>query len=156
MHNEVATAWLTVAKAAPRLGLTPDGLRSRIKRGQISARKGNDGRLLVGVALNGSDPGHEPGRDPGQNDPGTGREPGHEPAGPGSVEPDHDLLHDLLAARERAARAEGELAAEARRSTDLQAALALERSRADRLEVALALARRGWLDRLMQVVRGRE
>ena len=75
MDNEVATAWLTVAKAAPRLGLTPDGLRSRIKRGQISARRGNDGRLLVGVALNGSDPGHDQGHDPAQNGSGTGHDP---------------------------------------------------------------------------------
>jgi hypothetical protein len=151
MDSETDATWLTVAKAAPRLGLTPDGLRSRIKRGQISARKGNDGRLLVGVVLNGSDPGHEP---------------GHEPAGPGSAEPDHNLLQDLLAARERAARAEGELAAEARRSTDLMAALAAERTRAEgectalraqvaALQAELALARKGWLERVLEAIRRR-
>jgi hypothetical protein len=100
----------------------------------------------VGVVLNGSDPGHEPAHEPGH-------EPAREPAGTGSAEPDHDLLADLLDARERAARAEGELAAEARRNTDLMTALTLERARADRLEVALAKARKGWMERLLEAVR---
>jgi hypothetical protein len=133
------------------MGLTPDGLRSRIKRGQISARRGNDGRLLVGVALNGSDPGHDQGHDPAQNGSGTGRNPGREPVLNGSVEPDHDLL----AARERAARAEGELAAEARRSADLLAVISDLRADRDRLAAELALARKGWLERLLEAVRRR-
>jgi hypothetical protein len=140
MDNEAATAWLTVAKAAPRLGLTPDGLRSRIKRGQIRARRGNDGRLVVGVPLNGPDPGHEPGHEPAQDGSGTSRGPELN----GSAGSDHALLVAL----KRAARAEGELAAEVRRSTELQA-------RADRLEAALAEARKGWLERLLEAVRRR-
>jgi hypothetical protein len=35
--NEPAMTWLTVAEAAPRMGLTVDGLRSRIKRGLAAA-----------------------------------------------------------------------------------------------------------------------
>ena len=44
--------WLGVAEAAPLLGLTVDGLRSRIRRGLVTTRKGNDGRLLVSVSAN--------------------------------------------------------------------------------------------------------
>jgi hypothetical protein len=150
--------WLKLAEAAPQLGLTIDGLRARIKRGQITTRKGNDGRLLVSVAAN--EPSHEPSHEPAQNGSGTGHEPAQEPAGTGSDGPGHDLLPDLLDARERAARAEGELAGlrealatEARRSTDLQAVLELERARADRLEAALAEARKGWLERVLEALR---
>ena len=131
-------------------------MRARIKRGQITTRKGNDGRLLVSVAANGAEPSHEP----AQNGSEAGHESAHELAGTGSDGAGHNLLLDLLDARERAARAEGELAGlrealatEARRSTDLQAVLELERARADRLEAALALARKGWLERLIEVLR---
>ena len=150
--------WLKLAEAAPQLGLTIDGLRARIKRGQITTRKGNDGRLLVSVAANGAEPSHEPAQDGS----GAGHESAHEPAGTGSDGAGHNLLLDLLDARERAARAEGELAGlrealttEARRSTDLQAVLELERARADRLEAALAEARKGWLERVLEAVRRR-
>jgi hypothetical protein len=171
--SEPATQWLKVTEAAPRLGLTLDGLRSRIKRGQVTTRRGNDGRLLVSVALNGADHSHDQSRELSPNSSGTVRELSYEPAPNGSAEPDHDLLSDLLDARERAARAEGELAGlrealvgEARRSADLlasleleraraDAALAAERSRGDRLAAELALARKGWLERLLEAVRRR-
>jgi hypothetical protein len=45
--EDVATVWLSIAEAAPRLGVTVDGLRSRVRRGLVTPRKGNDGRLLV-------------------------------------------------------------------------------------------------------------
>jgi hypothetical protein len=48
-----------VAEAAPLLGLTVDGLRSRIRRGLVTTRKGNDGRLLVSVSANARATGHE-------------------------------------------------------------------------------------------------
>jgi hypothetical protein len=154
--------WLKLAEAAPQLGLTIDGLRARIKRGQITTRKGNDGRLLVSVAANGAEPSHEPSHEPAQNGSEAGHESAHELAGTGSDGAGHNLLLDLLDARERAARAEGELAGlrealttEARRSTDLQAVLKLERARADRLEAALALASKGWLERLLEAARKR-
>jgi DNA-binding Lrp family transcriptional regulator len=41
---------LPLAEAASRLGLHPSALRSRIRRGLVTARKGNDGRILVEVA----------------------------------------------------------------------------------------------------------
>src|SRR3954449_3139789 len=43
---------LTLTEAAARLGLHPSALRSRIRRGLVMAKKGNDGRLLVKVAAN--------------------------------------------------------------------------------------------------------
>ena len=46
-----ATTWLPLAEAAPRLGLTLDALRQRVRRGQVTARRGNDKRLLVEVDL---------------------------------------------------------------------------------------------------------
>jgi hypothetical protein len=147
--------WLSVAEAAPQLDLTVDGLRSRIKRGQVTTRRSNSGRLLVSVAMNGSDPGHDHSRELAPNGSDHSHDQGHEPAANGSVEPDHDLLSDLLAARERAARAEGELAAEARRSTDLMAVITDLRADRDRLAAELALARKGWLERLLEAVRGR-
>src|SRR3954469_12575418 len=36
-----------VLEAAEALGLTPDGVRARIRRGTLAARKGNDGQWRV-------------------------------------------------------------------------------------------------------------
>jgi hypothetical protein len=49
------------------MGLTVDGLRSRMRRGLVRPRRGNDGRLLVAVSAEGSEDGREP------------VHPGHEP-----------------------------------------------------------------------------
>src|SRR3954465_8949444 len=43
---------LPLAEAASRLGLHPSALRSRIRRGLATAKKGNDGRILVEVMAN--------------------------------------------------------------------------------------------------------
>src|SRR3954467_14566594 len=43
---------LPLAEAASRLGLHPSALRSRIRRGLVMAKKGNDGRILVEVMAN--------------------------------------------------------------------------------------------------------
>jgi hypothetical protein len=133
--NEPAMTWLTVAEAVPRMGLTVDGLRSRIKRRLAKTKRGNDGRVLVNVAMDGSE---------------LGRGPSHEPAMNGSDdrEPERDLLPDLLKARDRAARAEAAL-------VEVRAALAREQACADRLEAELAEARKGWLERLLGAVRKR-
>jgi hypothetical protein len=66
-----------------------------------------------------------------------------------------ELTEALAEARISQARAEGELAAETRRSTDLKDNLVVERERADRLEAALAEARKGWLERLIETLRKR-
>ena len=49
MDQGNGAVWLRLAEAAPQLGLSLDGLRARVRRGQISSRRGNDGRLLVAV-----------------------------------------------------------------------------------------------------------
>lgn len=41
--------WLPLAEAAPRLGLSLDALRARVRRGMVTTRKGNDGRHHVAV-----------------------------------------------------------------------------------------------------------
>src|SRR3954465_9962389 len=46
------TVLLPLAEAASRLGLHPSALRSRIRRGLVMAKKGNDGRILVEVMAN--------------------------------------------------------------------------------------------------------
>jgi hypothetical protein len=46
------TVLLPLAEAAPRLGLHPSALRSRIRRGLVTAKKGNDKRILVEVPAN--------------------------------------------------------------------------------------------------------
>jgi DNA-binding Lrp family transcriptional regulator len=46
------TLFLPLAEAASRLGLHPSALRSRIRRGQVTAKRGNDKRLLVEVMAN--------------------------------------------------------------------------------------------------------
>jgi len=42
-----APSWLPLKAAAERLGLSPDGLRTRIRRGQFQAQRDNHGRWLV-------------------------------------------------------------------------------------------------------------
>jgi hypothetical protein len=144
--DEPATHWLTVAEAAPRLGLTVDGLRSRIKRGLATTRKGNDGRLFVNVAMNGASQGDEPGHDPG-HEPAVARSDGHDA--------DRDLLHDLLEARDRAARAEAALV-EVRAALQREhAAREREEARADKLAAELAEARKPWVVRVVEALRQR-
>lgn len=40
---------LPISEAAPRLGLSPIALRSRVRRGSVHSRRGNAGQLLVEV-----------------------------------------------------------------------------------------------------------
>ena len=42
--------WLTVIEAGNRLGITPDAVRQRVKRGVLSGARGNDGRVKVWMA----------------------------------------------------------------------------------------------------------
>ena len=42
--------WLTVIEAARRLGVTPQAVRARIKRGSLEKRLDNRGNVLVAVA----------------------------------------------------------------------------------------------------------
>ena len=112
------TILLPLAEAASRLGLHPSALRSRIRRGAVTAKRGNDKRLMVEVPAN--------------------TEPRHDVA---TISPDDELaaeidyLRDaLMVARERAVGAEERAAA--------------VRELADRLTAELAEARRPWWRKL--------
>jgi hypothetical protein len=152
-----------VPEAAAALGLTPDGVRARIRRGTLPAHKGNDGQWRVALSafvLSQQDDGQD-----GRDTPAADRQ---------------DTLLRLLAQLEERLRADGELRAAlaeervararaegerdvARAETaELREALAradmalvYERTRADRLEAALVEARRPWLARLLDAVRRR-
>ena len=118
-------AWLTVAEAARRLGVTPKAIRNRIKHHSLLSRpRGNAGReVFVPDDM-------EPGDDEGDS-PGT------------------------LALHVQVARLEERLAAGERREGELVAALAKVEARADRLEAALAEARRPWLAKVIGGLRRR-
>jgi hypothetical protein len=158
-EGDRSASWLRPAEAATRLGVTPDAVRARIRRGTLEARPGNDGRLRVLVApvVSATATGHDTDLSPdGRDGPPTAT--GHDTD---TTRHDGDRSPDwrLLAEEEgrRAARAEGELAAELRRGAELVASLAAalhqERARADRLEAALAEARRPWLARVLEGLR---
>jgi septal ring factor EnvC (AmiA/AmiB activator) len=48
--------WLTVVEAARRLGVTPQAVRARIKRGSLESRPDNKGNLLVLVSESADNP----------------------------------------------------------------------------------------------------
>jgi hypothetical protein len=138
MDNGEAAAWTDVDEAATRLGLSKDAVRKRIRRGSLESRRGNDGSVRVLVTS------------------ATRLGPVLDTAGHGA-----DAAGTTALLVENARLAE-RLAAEERRSTELQDALAelravlgREQARGDRLESALAEARKGWLERLLEAVRGR-
>jgi hypothetical protein len=139
MGEDVGTTWLPIVEAAPRLGVTVDGLRSRVRRGLVTPRKGNDGRLLVPVSMNGAATGHDQSVDTVS---------GHE-----------DALDELRAEntdlRVTIARIEERSAAGERREGELVAALAKVEARADALAAELAEARKPALLRLIEALRRR-
>ena len=146
MVNDPEAVWLPLSEAASRMGLTVDGLRSRIRRGLVTTRRGNDRRLLVPVSTdtlaNGRDRDEQV------------REGIHDRS-----DVDHELFDDLHAElaelRVALARAEERLAAGERRETDLQGLVTHLRAEQTKLAAELAEARRGWLERLLEAVRRR-
>jgi hypothetical protein len=154
-EGDRSASWLRPAEAATRLGVTPDAVRARIRRGTLEARPGNDGRLRVLVApvVSATATGHDTDLSPdGRDGPATAT--GHDTD---TTRHDGDRSPDwrLLAEEEgrRAARAEGELAAEQRRNADLAATLEHERAEKARLAAELAEARRPWLARVLEGLR---
>src|SRR4051794_39216796 len=115
--------WVSVREAARRLGVTPKAVRDRIKHGSLEARpKGNLGREVLlppRVALR-ENSGELPGKATREMPPGL---PGEDA---GEVV---ELLAEMAELRHALGRAEGELAAERRRSDELIAEL---RARAER------------------------
>jgi hypothetical protein len=104
--------WLNLAQAAHRLGWPRERLRSLARRGKVRTMRGNAGQLLVLLA-----PGLEGQATVGLAQPSLAQEarpaepsPAH-PAQPSLAHEVADLRDELMEARERAARAEGELAA---------------------------------------------
>jgi hypothetical protein len=131
--------WLTLAEASQRLDATVDAHRKRVRRGQLEARRGNDGLVRVLVV---GQPLASRGLADGQP------EAGHEPDG---LDVELVLLRDELAeARERAAKAEGALEAMSGRVQDAASQLAKAEARGDRLEAAPAEARRPWLAKVLE------
>ena len=49
MTDDDGISWLPLLEAAMRLGKSTDAVRSMIRRDRMPTRKGNDGRLLIGV-----------------------------------------------------------------------------------------------------------
>jgi hypothetical protein len=136
-----SASWLTLSEAAPRMGLTVDGLRSRIRRGLVKPRRGNDGRLLVALSVEGAEGGHGP------------VQPGHEP-----IHDDDEaerlsatvteLREEVMEARLAAGQAAAERDA-------ANAMLADARAKAERLEAQLVEARKPALVRLIEAFRRR-
>ena len=148
--DDPEASWLSLAEVGRRTGRHPDTLRAMIRRGRLSGRKSNSGAWLVQMPVSGSDPERRPdvsGGSPEGYRNGSGSDP--------DIDPDERdfLRQELLDARERVARAEGELAAEARRSIDLLAVIGDLRTDRDRLAAELAEARKGWLERLQEALR---
>jgi hypothetical protein len=148
-----------VVEAATALGLTPDGVRARIRRGTLAARKGNDGQWRVALpstVLSRQDNGQD-----GRGIPAVDRQDG--PLRLAQLEERLRAADELRAAlaeeRVARARAEGERDVARAESAVLREAMAREvdyarqeRARADRLAADLAEARKGWLERLLEAV----
>ena len=134
---------LPLAEAASRLGLHPSALRSRIRRGLVTAKKGNDGRILVEVMAN--------------------ARPDH---GAVTASPEDELRAELdfmrgqleaarIAMTKAVAERDAAVATAAAKVDAAERVVTELRARADRLEAALAEARRGWLVRVIEGLRRR-
>lgn len=179
--------WLNLAGLAARTGRHIDAVRSWAKRGQrggrIRTRKSNRGEIHVWVTPElaaelelgrgsvGSLAATQPPAEPEAQATQAEAQPMTQPSGLDGLA---GLVADmrgqmdragaaLAEAREEAAEARGELAAEVRRGADLAEALRhersradVERARADRLETELARARRPLLLRLVEALRRRD
>jgi hypothetical protein len=137
------TLLLPLAEAASRLGLHPSALRSRIRRGLVTAKKGNDGRILVEVMAS-ARPDHGEVMVTAEDE----------------LRAEADFMRGQLeAARVAMARAEAErdaaIATSAAKVEAAERVVTELRARADQLEAALAEARRPWLARVIEGMRRR-
>jgi chromosome segregation ATPase len=123
--------WMSLADASKALTVTVDALRHRVRKGELTSRRGNDGRVQVLVG-------------------------GELPASAEKPEASAELAllrEELAEASSRAARAEGELAGF--REALARADSTLEQARGDLVEARRELteARKGWLERLLEAMR---
>jgi hypothetical protein len=131
--DEDGRIWLPLHDAAIKLGKSSDAVRSMIRRGRLSTRKANDGRLLVAV--------------PTANDqPGGGLTTAFSQVDDGQTTA--ELQHEIAEIRERLARAEERAeAARAIAAADVATAKAEAvalRELVDELKAQLTDARRPW------------
>jgi hypothetical protein len=163
-----STSWLPISEAAPRLGLTVDGLRSRIRRGLVTPKKGNDGRLLVAVSMDSPATGHELVMDMSSplTDHGEADELRAEVLdlriGMARLEEQLTATKAVAAAEVEAMRRQLESGLKAMEAgiaarnaviEELKAGLDHERVERTKLAAELAEARKGWLERLLEAVR---
>jgi hypothetical protein len=136
--------WLPVDAAAKLLGISPDAVRKRIRRGKLEARSGNDGLLRVRIPS-----------DAVQDKDGTGSDSlGHVQDILGQERTETERWRTLAEERGMAlARAEGELVAGKRAEAalrelvdELRAQLSRERGRRREAEARLAMP---WWRRLL-------
>jgi hypothetical protein len=137
--------WLTVSAAASRLGLTPDGVKSRIRRGTLRSRLGNNRRLLVAVPVSVSAEHSTDGVSERSTDISAD-------GVADTVNGHADLLVQLARLEERLA---AQASAHARERQVLENVIVDLRGERDRLAAELAEARKGWLERLLEAVRRR-
>jgi hypothetical protein len=127
--------WLPLSEAARRLGKSSDAVRAMIRRGRLSTRKGNDGRLLVGVPPDADEPASDSDRPRGEH-------------------ATDELVQEVMDLRVALARAEAERDA-ARRIADADVATARAEVAAKddlivELKALLAEAWRPWWRRLIR------
>ncbi len=145
MTDEDGRIWLPLHDAAVKLGKSSDAVRSMIRRGRLSTRKANDGRLLVAVPTAVD-----------QSGDGLATAEGGRAAAFGQADDGQttaELQQEITEIRERLARAEEQVeAARAIAAADVAAAKAEAvalRELVDELKAQLADARRSWWRRLI-------
>jgi hypothetical protein len=133
-------SWLSLLEAAMRLGKSTDAVRSMIRRDRLPTRKGNDGRLLIGVPTVA-----------GQADLSTVIDQASDGRTTAELRLTLEELRDeLMDKREQLARKAAALeAAVAVRNAQVGAL----RELADRLTAELADLRRPWLVRVLAAIR---
>ncbi len=144
--------WLTVSAAASRLGLTPDGVKSRIRRGTLRSRLGNNRRLLVAVPVSVSAEHSMDGVAERSTDISADGFATHADRVADTVNGHADLLVQLARLEERLA---AQASAHAHERQVLETVIVDLRGERDRLLTELVQARKGWLERLLEAVRRR-
>lgn len=156
--GDESAPWLSLVDASSRLGVSVDAIRSRVRRGALTARRGNDGRLAVQVPadlrLSADEAGDEARLVSDQAAASQGlvdelqQEVGELRTELARVRARLSAAEDLARGGIEAAQrvAEAQIAARDTVNAELRRSLEREQARADRLE---AEARRSWWRRLV-------